>query len=413
MGIPALCWSFVGSQTAPHGSPEKSASTRDVTEAMAAKAELDGAQGSVPTSIPLNCPLHFLQGGGEMGRVVRAYDWAGSPLGPPVAWPQSLRTVVALVLASPFPKCLVWGKEMIAIYNDAFVPILGRKPLSIGQSFRTIWSEAWGVIGPIAEKAFAGEATFIEDFPLVVTRNGFPEQTYFTFSYTPLPDENGEISGFMDTVIETTGKVEAESRLRVLNAELGHRMKNTQAIVQAIARQTLRGAADEEALNIFTERLMALSSAHDILLRQSWDSAPLRAVIENVLRHHLGGDRFVIEGPDVNVGPKAVLSMSLMLHEMATNAIKHGAMSVPTGAVEIRWSLVGDDDSPILHMRWTERNGPPATAPKRHGFGSRLIKGGLTGAGRANLQFLATGLVGDFEAPLNWLTAGSLTADER
>lgn len=352
--------------------------------------------------------LPFLRGGGAIGEVVRAFDWASTPLGKPQDWPQSLRTVVALVLSSPFPKCLVWGEAMIAIYNDAFVPILGKKPLSIGLSFRDIWSEAWNDIGPIADKAFAGQATFIEDYPLVVTRNGYPEQTYFTFSYSPVTGETGEIVGFMDTVIETTGKVEAEIRLRVLNAELGHRMKNTQAIVQAIARQTLRGLADEEALSAFTQRLIALSSAHEILLKQDWQSAPLRAVVDGVLMHHIEGNRFHIDGPDFRIGPKAVLSISLMMHELATNAIKHGAMSVPDGRVDISWTVRGSGDDAALCLRWRERNGPPAAVPTRHGFGSRLIQGGLTGAGNTRLRFLKTGFVGDFEAPVNWITAGAI-----
>jgi two-component sensor histidine kinase len=368
----------------------------------------DGAQPILSTVASERADLRFLSGGGEMGARVRAFDWASSPLGEPEAWPHSLRTVVALVLTSRFPKCLVWGEAMIAIYNDAFVPILGKKPMSIGRSFRDIWSEAWPAIGPIADKAFAGEATFIEDFPLVVNRNGYPEQAYFTFSYSPVLGEAGEVAGFMDTVIETTGKVEAEHRLRVLNAELGHRMKNTQAIVQAIARQTLRGMADEEALHAFTQRLIALSSAHEILLKQDWQAAPLKAVVEGVLVHHLEANRFQLDGPDFHIGPKAVLSISLMMHEMATNAIKHGSFSVPDGRVDIGWSIHGEGEDTVLRLRWSERDGPPAEAPSRHGFGSRLIEGGLTGTGNTKLHFLPTGLVGEFEAPVNWISAGAI-----
>jgi len=372
-----------------------------------------------PAEIPLHdsrpgdpdCPLRFLQGGGEAGRLVRAHDWERTPLGPPTLWPQSLRTVVALVLASPFPKCLVWGPEMITIYNDAFVPILGKKPVGIGRSFRDIWSEAWAAIEPIVAKAYAGEATFIEDFPLVVNRYGYPEQTYFTFSYTPLLDEFGDVAGFMDTVIETTSKVEAENSLRVLNAELGHRMKNTQAIVQAIARQTLRGQVEDEALNAFTQRLMALSSAHEILLRQSWEAAPLHSVVQAALKHNDEPHRFHIDGPEITIGPKAVISVSLMLHELVTNAVKHGALSVDSGHIDILWTIEGDGEAATLHMRWIEHGGPPAAKPTRHGFGSRLISGGLTGAGRAQLQFLPTGLEGHFEAPVNWISAGEHARD--
>jgi two-component sensor histidine kinase len=352
--------------------------------------------------------LRFLEGGGEMGSAVRALDWCNNPLGPPQSWSQPLRTLAALVLASPFPKCLVWGSDMISIYNDAFVPILGKKPCGIGWSFRDIWSEAWETIGPIAEKAFAGQATFIEDFPLVVSRNGYPEQAYFTFSYSPILDEFGRHAGFMDTVIESTSKVEAEHQLRILNAELGHRMKNTQAIIQAIANQTFRGAVDSDTLGVFTQRLMALSSAHDILLRQSWESAPLRAVMRNALEPNFGSTRVRFAGPDITLGAKAVISMSLMLHEMATNALKHGALSVETGHIEIVWSVKGEGPNASLHVRWSEHGGPPVIQPTRHGFGSRLIRTGLAGAGKAQLHFLPTGLMAEFEAPLTWITAGEL-----
>jgi len=375
---------------------------------MANAGVADGARPILAAATGERTDLRFLAGGGEMGAQVRAFDWASSPLGEPQGWPHSLRTVVGLVLTSRFPKCLVWGEAMIAIYNDAFAPILGKKPMSIGRSFRDIWSEAWPEIGPIADKAFDGEATFIEDFPLVISRNGYPEQAYFTFSYSPVLGETGEVAGFMDTVIETTGKVEAEHRLRVLNAELGHRMKNTQAIVQAIARQTLRGMADEAALSAFTQRLLALSSAHEILLRQDWQAAPLKAVIEGVLIHHLEASRLRLDGPDFQIGPKAVLSISLMMHEMATNAIKHGAFSVPDGRVDIDWSVHGEGEDALLRLRWREWDGPPAAVPTRHGFGSRLIEGGLTGTGNAKLHFLPTGLVGEFEAPVNWIAAGAI-----
>jgi two-component sensor histidine kinase len=98
--------------------------------------------------------------------------------------------------------------------------------------------------------------------------------------------------------------------------------------------------------------------------------------------------------------------MSLMLHEMATNALKHGALSVETGHIEIAWSIKGEGSNASLYVRWSEHGGPPAIQPTRHGFGSRLIRSGLTGAGKVQLHFLPTGLVGEFEAPLNWISAG-------
>jgi PAS domain S-box-containing protein len=158
--------------------------------------------------------LEFLAGGGEMGAMMRRHDWAATPLGSPERWPASLRTAVSMVIGSQFPACLVWGPELVTIYNDAFRSILAGKPEALGRPFSEVWSEAWDKLGHFAEAALAGEAVFIENFPLVVERNGYPEQAYFTFCYSPVRDETGRIAGFLDTVIETTGQVRAEQAFR-------------------------------------------------------------------------------------------------------------------------------------------------------------------------------------------------------
>lgn len=155
-----------------------------------------------------------------MGERLRAHDWGVTPLGHPSAWPASLRTAVGMVLNSRFPMAVIWGPGLVTIHNDAFIPILGVKPPALGRSFRDIWSEAWDSIGPIAERAFAGEATFIEDFPLIVDRNGYAEQAYFTFCYSPVRDETGAVAGMIDTVVETTATVQARNSLAAINAHL-------------------------------------------------------------------------------------------------------------------------------------------------------------------------------------------------
>jgi PAS domain S-box-containing protein len=169
-----------------------------------------------------------------MGMLVRAHDWAGTPLGPLEAWPPSLRTAVGMVLASRFPACIVWDPGLVTIHNDAFRPILGGKAEVLGRPYNEVWSEAWGTIGPIAERAFAGEATFVEDFPLAVVRNGYPEEACFTFCHSPIRDELGEVAGFLATVVETTAKVLAERR----QAFLLH------------LEETLRGLADPHEVTL-------------------------------------------------------------------------------------------------------------------------------------------------------------------
>src|SRR5688572_15802133 len=133
-------------------------------------------------------PFKFLEGRSGMAEAIRRHPWHETPLGRIEDWPDALRTTVALMLASGFPQAVVWGRELTTLYNDAFVPILGDKPDALGQGFDVTWREAWSEISPIVESAFAGEATYIEDFPLVLTRGDAPEQAYFTFSYSPIRD---------------------------------------------------------------------------------------------------------------------------------------------------------------------------------------------------------------------------------
>ena len=156
-------------------------------------------------------------GESAMARAIRDYDWSRTPLGPIDRWPDTLKTTVALMLGSRFPQAVVWGEHLVTLYNDAFGPILGGKPDTLGRPFSEIWSEAWSEIAPIARRAFAGEATFIEDFPLIVRRGGGPEQAYFTFCYSPIRDERGNIVGMLDTVMETTSAFTANRRLTFLD----------------------------------------------------------------------------------------------------------------------------------------------------------------------------------------------------
>ena len=156
----------------------------------------------------------FLTGGGQMGALMRAHDWSRSPLGEPSSWPQSLRSVVSLLLGSRFPMFVAWGPELGFLYNDPYRIILGNKhPGSLGARFADIWSEIWDDIGPLIDAALAGEATYREDLPLLMNRKGFDEQTWFTFSYSPVRDESGHVAGMFCACTETTEKVLAQRHL--------------------------------------------------------------------------------------------------------------------------------------------------------------------------------------------------------
>lgn len=159
----------------------------------------------------------WLEGGGSMAERIRNHDWAATPLGPLASWPDVLKTTVALCLGSHFPQAVLWGDELITLHNDAFSVILGEKPLALGRPFSEVWQEAWNDIKAMADRALAGEAVFIENFPLVINRSDGPERAYFTFCYSPIRDQHGQIVGMIDTVTETTATVVANQRLNFLD----------------------------------------------------------------------------------------------------------------------------------------------------------------------------------------------------
>lgn len=311
-----------------------------------------------------------------MADAIGAYDWSTTPLGAIRDWPPALKTAVGMMVNSHFPKCIFWGPEFITIYNDAYKPMLGDKPEALGRPFAEVWSEIWKDVGPIAEKALAGEATYIEDFPVVTDRFGYPEEAWFTFCYSPIRDDAGRVVGIIDTAIETTGKIMAERNARLLNAELAHRMKNTMAMIAAVAGQTFRSATTlEEAQSVFSGRLAALGDAHSILTQSSWSGAPLRAVIEGALRPHRETlDDIAIQGPPLELSAEQALTVALAMNELATNSLKYGALSREGGKVTISWSIGAPGSTEPFQLSWTEQGGPPVSPPSRKGFGTRLIE---------------------------------------
>ena len=180
----------------------------------------------------------FASGGGAMGARMRAFDWAATPLGPMAEWPSALKTSVDSMLSSAFPSCIFWGDDFIALYNDGYRRMLGEKPEALGQPMRVTWSEAWAELRPIAEKAMQGESTFIEDFRVRVDRRGFLEDAFFTFCYSPLYDEHGQVLGILDTVVETTGKVLAERRLQTERKRQNHLLQQMPGFVGVLSGPT-------------------------------------------------------------------------------------------------------------------------------------------------------------------------------
>lgn len=451
--------------------------------------------------------LDFLAGGGAMGALIRAHDWAASPLGPPETWPQSLRVTIRIVLNTRHPMFIWWGPELIQFYNDAYAETMGpeRHPSAIGQRGRDCWAEIWPIIGPQIEFVLGGGGSTWDQERLVpVTRHGRLEQVWWTYSYSPIDHENGiggvlvvcndvteqhlakeqlqyrstrltqlfeQAPGFMavlrgpdhvfelanaayrklvgerdylgkpvravvpdlqgqgffelldqvyasgqayigrriaitfqdeggaprqsyldfiyQAIVEPDGQVtgifiegsdvtdhvRAEEHLRLINLELKHRVKNTLAMVSAIANQTLTGTGRDDALTAFRNRLAVFGSAHDILTATTWATAEIHDVIDTALAAHAAYQhRVAIAGPRLTIGSKQAVSLALAVHELVTNAIKYGALSNDKGRIDIAWQL--DEQAPDhpFVLTWREHGGPPVTPPTRRGFGSRLIE---------------------------------------
>lgn len=196
----------------------------------------------------------------------------------------------------------------------------------------------------------------------------------------------------------------SEAHLRLLIDELNHRVKNMLAIVQGIAQQSFKGEADPVAARrAFEGRLAALSNAHNLLTREHWGAVSMTQIIGDAVEPH-GGDAglFALEGPDLAIQPKTAISLALAIHELATNAVKHGALSRPEGRVRIRWSRSDASGAPRLSLVWEEHGGPEVKAPTRRGFGTRMIERGLAAelGGTVKIDFRSTGLVCAVDAPL-------------
>ncbi|MBF9235289.1 PAS domain S-box protein [Microvirga sp. BT350] len=230
-------------------------------------------------------------------------------------------------------------------------------------------------------------------------KDGSP--VWVSLTVSPLKDPQGNVIGASRIGRDITERRRGEEHRRILIGELNHRVKNTLAKVQAIASQTLRNAASvEEARMSFETRLIALAKAHDLLTRESWESADLTDIVRDALELYAGANRFRIDGPVVRLGPEPALAIAMALHELSTNAAKYGALSRDDGCIDIVWRLKGDADGRRLSLRWAERGGPPVVPPQRKGFGSRLLERALAQelGGEVRVVYEPTGVICMIEA---------------
>ena len=255
------------------------------------------------------------------------------------------------------------------------------------------------------ETAF--EAAFRERLPLrceVRVRDKDHRVRWLRCEGVPRLDDRGTFLGYTGCNVDITESKSADERQRLLINELNHRVKNTLATVQSIAAQTLRNAGSpDQARRDLDERLIALSRAHDVLTRENWEGANLRAVVTQAVDPYRGDrvERFRTSGPQVRLSPRMALALSMALQELATNAVKYGALSREKGLVAIEWT-VRPGAEPALRLTWTESGGPRVVAPRRRGFGSRLIERSLAHDlnGTVVIDFDPQGVVCTIEAPI-------------
>jgi signal transduction histidine kinase len=178
----------------------------------------------------------LIAGGGEMGARLRAFDWASSPLGPPASWPQSLKTCVRIALTSRQPMFVWWGDELVNLYNDAYKAILGGKhPEAFGQAAPVVWREIWDQVGPRAASAMRNdEGTYDEALLLIMERHGYPEETYYTFSYSPAPNDQGGTAGILCANTDDTRRILGERQLALLR-DLAERTGGARTAADALS----------------------------------------------------------------------------------------------------------------------------------------------------------------------------------
>jgi len=240
------------------------------------------------------------------------------------------------------------------------------------------------------------------------------KEVHVSLRVSPIYDENGHVVGASKIARDISERKEAERLQNILVGELTHRVKNILATVNAVVRQTLGPAVPDSQEAVLQARLEALAKAYDLLTISNWESASLHDIVRKAMSPY-PEDSVQIEGDPVLVNARAVLPLSLVFHELGTNAAKYGALSIDGGQVFLRWSISNSRgrDAPGLSLRWEERGGPTVTVPTRQGFGSRLIKAVTTSelGGEVVVNFAPTGLICDFEMALSSLTDRSLAAD--
>jgi PAS domain S-box-containing protein len=286
--------------------------------------------------------------------------------------------------------------------NPAYCKILGLPNDILGRHPAEILAPAYAdQIAPLLDRAFAGERISTElNQPAVVGASG--QSNHYSIIYEPERDGDGNIIGVVVVVFDITDRKRAEERIRVLLNEVNHRSKNMLSVVLAIARQTT-APSSKEFVQRFSNRVRALAASHDLLVKSQWRSIAVSELVLMQLAHFedLMERRIVLDGPRLHLSAAGAQCIGMVVHELATNAAKHGALSSQDGHVEIAWQVKNGGADERFTMSWIERGGPPVVAPTHRGFGSTVIKSmaELSLDGEIQLDFAPSGLFWQLACP--------------
>lgn len=302
--------------------------------------------------------------------------------------------------APGFVGVLSGPSHIFIMANEAYRRLVGERDL-VGHAVADALPEVveQGFID-LLDQVHASRNAHVALRQKVTLRNaptGESQNRFLDFIYQPIFTDSGEVSGVLVQGQDVTDQIEAEEHQKRLINELNHRVKNTLAVVQGLATQSFtKSPTPADGLRAFTARLAALSAAHNLLTRANWEAARLddvlRAGIEATAGFHQ--ERFRMSGPAVTLQPQVATSVAMLVHELSTNALKHGALASPEGWVDIRWSIAASDTGRELAFDWSEQGGPRIDTPARRGFGTRLIERGFASdrASSVSMAFPPTGL---------------------
>ncbi|MCR6502111.1 PAS domain-containing protein [Shinella sp. CPCC 101442] len=312
---------------------------------------------------------------------------------------------------SPGGIAMLVGPDHVFDYaNEEYYTLIGVGRDIIGKSVAEAVVEVvrQGFIGILDTVYRTGEPFIARSLPVELNRGpeGEKQRRLLDLVYQPMRDDIGQVTGILVQARDVTQLRADEERQAVLSHELGHRLKNQLAMVQAIASQTLRSSQDiSTARRRLSERITVLSEAHDLILEGGRGVSSVRQLVAQMTALHddLHNPRFRVSGPDLKIGSRPSLSLSLILHELATNALKHGSLSASSGRVDLSWRVAGEKRD-RFEMVWVEKGGPSVSAPETRGSGTRLISAGLNGAADSlvEIEFDCSGvrcrIVGDLES---------------